>query len=445
MSDGATGARPCDLSIDGATLVTLDGDEIIEAGYLAVSEGVIEAVGSSAELSTQFRSANRIDGQGMIVVPGFVDAHQHLGTRGMPPRPYEPATASGLLASPGAVENFAPLISRIGQMPVTPDAVYEGVSQLIQALIRAGFTGVVDAGGPQPEAVAQAIADSGIRGMVGPHLADYFPNQAGEAPVQQADPEQLLADARAFIEKHDRSGSGRVRAGVSAVWTITCSDELLRGLGEIARSLQVPVHIHTNVLDEEAGLHARWFEGRTMLERLEQTELLGEWLTLMHSGALSDDDVRLIADRGATVNHNALGNAMLGFGVAYHKSPTRLLAAGVPLVLGSDTPMEQLASPFDLMKGALAINREATQDDFGFTHEQALTAATNGGASLGRPGELGRLVPGRAADLVVIEPDAPFAAAPLHPVPAVVLNGHPGQVRHVVIDGVLRHSTAEGN
>ncbi|MCG8347991.1 MAG: amidohydrolase family protein, partial [Chloroflexales bacterium] len=284
-------------------------------------------------------------------------------------------------------------------------------------------------------AVAAAAADVGIRAMVGPHLADFFPQAAGQLPVRQADSAALLDRARAFIDATDGNGSGRVRAGVSAVWTITCSDELLCGLAELAAERDIPVHVHTNVLDDEIELHARWFEGRTPIERLEDAGLLTERLTLMHAGVLDDRDIARIAASNATVNLNPLGNALFGSGVAYHNSARRLLEAGVPIVLGSDTPMEKLASPFELMIGALAINREAAGDDFAFTLEQALTAATNGGASLGRPGLLGRLTPGQLGDLVVIRPDEPFQIGPRHPVPTVVLNGHLGQVVYVVIDG----------
>ncbi|MEM9490970.1 MAG: amidohydrolase family protein, partial [Myxococcota bacterium] len=337
--------------------------------------------------------------------------------------------------SPGAVEFFAPLISQIGSLPVAAEDVQTNVRQFLEAMMRMGYTGVVDAGGPQPEAVAAAAAEVGMRAMVAPHIADVWPNEVGELPVSQADPAELLEQAAAFIDANDGLGDGLVRAGVSGVWTMTCSDELLAGIAELAITRDIPVHIHTNVLDEEAGVHANWFGGRTAIERLDEAGLLNERVTLMHAGALSDEDIELIAASGATVNHNPLGNAMLGFGVANQLAVPRMLAAGIPLVLGSDTAPNKLASPFESMIAAMAISREVAGDDFAFTVEDALRAATNGGVSLGRPGLLGAIEPGQLADLVLIRPDPPYLAGPAHPVPTVVLNGHAGQVDSVIING----------
>ena len=437
----------CDLAIvGGQILVNTEEDPagFIDDGFVAITGDKIHAVGPRAELDAACEAKSTIDATGMIVTPGFIDAHQHLGAMAFPQDPYEPATGPGLLSSPGAVEIFAPLISQIGVAPIPPEQVEAGVRQLLQAMMRVGYTGVIDAGGPHPDVVAAVAAEVGIRAMVGPHIADVWPNEVGQMPVSQADPVVLLEQAADFIDANDGLGDGLVRAGVSGVWTLTCSDELLAGLADLAATKDVPVHIHTNVLAEEAEVHASWFGGRTAIERLVEAGLLDERVTLMHAGVLSDADIELIAASGATVNHNPLGNAMLGFGVANQLAPPRMLAAGIPMVLGSDTSPVKLTSPFESMIAALAINREAAGDDFAFTLEDALQAATNGGVSLGRPDQLGVIAPGRLADLVLIRPDPPFLPGPTHPIPTVVLNGHAGQVDSVIINGRYLVPTDEG-
>ncbi len=51
---------------------------IIEDGAMAVQDGRILAVGTSADLRARFHAEREIDASGRCVVPGFVDPHTHL-------------------------------------------------------------------------------------------------------------------------------------------------------------------------------------------------------------------------------------------------------------------------------------------------------------------------------------------------------------------------------
>jgi len=68
--------------------------------------------------------------------------------------------------------------------------------------------------------------------------------------------------------------------------------------------------------------------------------------------------------------------------------------------------------------------------------EDVLAMACAGGArAIGQPDRIGRIAPGRAADLVVVDLRSVFVA-PVHRVAsALVYNATPAQVSHVVVDG----------
>jgi imidazolonepropionase len=51
---------------------------ILPDGAVLIRDGLIQAVGSSAELLQRYPSESRFDAGGMAVLPGFVDAHTHL-------------------------------------------------------------------------------------------------------------------------------------------------------------------------------------------------------------------------------------------------------------------------------------------------------------------------------------------------------------------------------
>src|SRR5512137_21299 len=51
---------------------------IIEDGAVAVSNGSISALGSTADLAARHQAAQTIDAGGRVVMPGFVDPHTHV-------------------------------------------------------------------------------------------------------------------------------------------------------------------------------------------------------------------------------------------------------------------------------------------------------------------------------------------------------------------------------
>src|SRR5689334_9823119 len=63
--------RPSAYAIRGARVVT-GPDATIEAGTVIVRNGLIEAVGPAAKLAVPF-DAEVIDGEGLVVYPGFLD------------------------------------------------------------------------------------------------------------------------------------------------------------------------------------------------------------------------------------------------------------------------------------------------------------------------------------------------------------------------------------
>ncbi len=67
-------------AITGARIVTVSG-ETIEKGTVVVRDGLIEAVGASARVPADARV---VDGTGLTVYPGFIDALTNLGLQARP-------------------------------------------------------------------------------------------------------------------------------------------------------------------------------------------------------------------------------------------------------------------------------------------------------------------------------------------------------------------------
>lgn len=425
---------PCDLLVTGGRILDLDSASGVRDGEsIAVAGGVIVGLGADAVMEAAWAPTERIDARHHVVSPGFIDAHVHLGAFLGAGRTYQPQAGPGLFSAAGKVELVIPMVAQMCAMAVPDDLVAAVVRPALAAMVRAGFTGVVDAGGPAPGGVAEAAAEVGIGAAIGPSLADQWHDGNGTV-VAQADPEARLDAARRFVEVHDQRGDGRVRTVVSAVEPIACSDRLLAGIAELVSAHDLPFHVHSHISPKSVEAHQREF-GRTATQRLTEPGLLDQRCTIMHAGSLTDADIEDFAAAGATVNHNPLGNAMLGFGVTAGRSVPRLLAAGVPIVLGSDYAPSSVSNPFELMRAALMLQRDLAGREDALTLEQALVMATHGAAALGRPGEVGRLVVGQRADLVLVDTRGLHHYGTDHPVPALVQHARANDVDTVVVAG----------
>ena len=73
--------------IDGARIVTMKGDEVIDNGRIVVVNNRITAIGKAADVAIP-AGATRIDATGKTIIPGLVDAHWHgaMGEDGMVPQ-----------------------------------------------------------------------------------------------------------------------------------------------------------------------------------------------------------------------------------------------------------------------------------------------------------------------------------------------------------------------
>ena len=436
LADSAIGSQPCDLLVTGGRMLNLETDAgVDDHAAIAIRAGFIVGVGDEAAVCKAWRPLRRCDATGHVVAPGFVDAHVHLSAYLGAGRPYQKAVAPGPFSGAGKVEQVLPMIAKLVSMPIPAELTHAILRPVLVSMLRSGITGVVDAGSSGIDGLVQAAVEVGIRAAIGPSLTDQWHDPSGRL-VRQADADELLTNASAFIARHDGAGQGRIRALVSAVQTMACSDELLAGIAALAKARDVPTHVHSHISESSAKAHLDAFH-RTETQRLHDAGLLSARSTLMHAGWLSDDDVAAFRSAGVTVNHNPVGNAMLGFGTVRARSVPRLLAAGVPIALGSDFAPFSISTPFEAMRATLMLHRDLLAADNALTLEQALTMAINGSAPLGRVGQLGGIKVGLRADLILVDTTGPHHLGVDHPVLALALNGRASDVTTVIIDGRL--------
>ncbi len=377
----------------------------IRDGAVAFDGGRIVAVGAAADLGTGTRF------EGSAIVPGFVNAHSHL----------EYAVYAGFADG----QPFGPWLqahverkARIGLEEMEAIARRGAAECLASGVTTVGdcsFSG----------AAATACAELGLRAIV--YLEVFGP---GTGHVQTR-----------FEANRDRLGElpAHVALGVSPHAPYTCDVELYRACVELG----VPLATHF----AESELEAEWSRSGigplpgvrpTSIRELAAEGLLGPQVCAAHCVHVDDEELELLARHDVGVAHCPRSNALLGCGVA---PLAELQAAGVRVGLGTDSPAS--TPSFDLfeeLRAAVYAARARRRDPEALTAEAALELATLGSArALGLDGEVGSLVPGKRADLAVVDlTDSAFIPWE-DPATAVVLGGSPERVAAVYVDGQARY------
>lgn len=385
-----------------------------------------------------------IDVRGRLVTPGWINGHTH--------------SHEGFYK--GRCDN-APLelwmnnVRPLNPIPVTPRQVY--LRTLIGGIeaIRSGTTTLCDDMNASPmlepshyEAAQQAYEDLGIRAMVGITLFDR-PFFRAMPFVEEEFPPALLAelDAKrgtpaaeylAYAEHLSRTRhplQHRVGYLPTPSAPQRCSRDFLDAVRDLADRHRLPLIIHV----QETRLQvvtAQIFYGCTMVEHLHRIGFLKQATSLIHGVWLNPDEIAILSDTGASVQHNPQSNLKLGSGLA----PIRaLLDAGVNVSLGTDGcgSIENASMLKVVSQTALLHKLRGNDPSRWIGADDAFAAATTGGATaLGMAGRLGRVAPGLRADLCVWRTDTiPFT--PLNdPLRQLVFNESGGSLSAMYVDGV---------
>jgi guanine deaminase len=177
---------------------------------------------------------------------------------------------------------------------------------------------------------------------------------------------------------------------------------MLVGCAELAEELDLPIHIHVLETRMQAVSGQRLY-GRTLVEHMDAIGFLGPRVCFAHGIWLTPSDIELVRDRDVSITHNPVSNMKLGSGIA---AVPLLLAHGVNVALGTDgmSSNDSLDMFASVKQAALLHKLWGIDYDRWTGAREAWQLATIGGARpAGDKDGLGRIEPGRRADLVLLD------------------------------------------
>lgn len=353
--------------------------------------------------------------EGQYLLPGFIDLHVHA------PQWAQSGTALDIPLYDWLNTYTFPLESKFSDLEFAKK-VYEDV---VSTLLANGTTTALYFATVHKEAsilLAEICASKGQRGLVGKVVMDD-PAQNPEY-YRDADTSSALADTEEFIlavQALAKSAKQGVYPVVTPRFIPSCTDEGLRGLGELAAKYDTYVQSHCSESDWAHGYVQERFRKNDAFA-LHDFGLLRDKSVMAHCNFLDDEDVQLFAETGTAIAHCPVSNAYFANSVI---PVAHFHAEGVEIGLGSDISGGFSPSLFDNIRQAVissrmledGVNPSLPAKERGVPgsritiHEAFYLATAGGGESLSLP--IGRIEENYAWDVQIIDTKIPTAKLPI--------------------------------
>lgn len=399
-------------------VIVVDGNEVIHVGR--DFDGAIDT---------------EIDAKGMVVTPGLINTHAHLGESPLDKSFVEDKGPRQFYGS-GLFE-YLPARSAAGDDTTARACIAFSMAELLMS----GTTTVMEIGSHGLE-TADLATQAGLRTYIGQGYRDgrwFTPD--GKRAQWEWDSESGQKSFKAAVEFIDQvhgTANDRIRGFLSPLQIDTCSEALLRQSRDQASEMGVPLALHASQSVVEFNEMTRR-HGMTPIEWLEHIGFLGPDVILGHAIILGGgtwtnypaDDIGILADTGTNVAHAVWVFARRGIAM---ESFSRYQDRGVNMTLATDTCPQSM---LEAMRWTAVVSKIVDRQTELATAADVFNAATLGGAkALGRE-DLGRIAPGAKADLLFWEGQSLWMTPLRDPVCNIVYNAQAEDIRHVMIDGEM--------
>ena len=371
------------------------------------------------------------DRTGQFVLPGLLNLHNHCFSEAVARTHTE--DGNGRRNNQSIVYTVLLPLTKRGIDILSP-AERLAIARLgILQLLRGGAATVMEPFRNGIPEMFEAAAEMGIRFYGAPYLFSTGDAQAQPDGTVRYAGDDGQADLDTWNRLHGRwqgEADGRIRLAMSPHATDTCGPDLLRACLFRARELRVPVTTHLAQSALEVATIGTRHAGRTPAEYLDWLGLLAPDLLAAHCIASSDDDLRLMAARGATVLNCPRVFARSGTVAAFG----RFASHGVRTVVGTDGyDMDLLGE----LNAASMISKIAAGRADVATAPALIDAVTEVAAdAIGRP-DLGRIAPSATADLTVVDMTHPQLQPLADPRRGLIALASRADVAQVFVDGRL--------
>ena len=378
-------------------VATMDGaSREIAGGFVLVEGNHISKVGDDPD---GLSADEVIDGEGKVLLPGFVNTHHHL---------YQALFRNVPGASEAKLFDWLVFLyerwQRIGE-----EAMRVSSAVACSELLLSGATTTTDhcylyprGGGRILDADIEGAQRAGIRFHPCRGSMSLSRKDGGLPPdsVVQSE-EEILADCQRVIERyHDARPLAMLRIALAPCSPFSVTPDLMRETARLADDYGVLIHTHlAETQDEEVFCLERF--GRRPVDLIDDLGWLRDDAWFAHLVVLSDSDIDKLAHARVGMAHCPSSNMTLGSGIA---RVAEMVDTGIRIGIAVDgSASNDTSNMIREVRQAMLLQRVRYGAE-SVSARDVLHMATMGGARvLRREDEIGSIEPGKAADLVAFD------------------------------------------
>lgn len=394
------------ILIENVKILTMADGEVIKNGNIYIENEKIKKITSD---KIDFSYDKKIDGKNYLAMPGFVNAHTHVGM-------------SLFRNFSDDVELMTWLNEKI--WPLEDKLIAEDVywaSLLSHAeMIMTGTTSFADMYYFEDQTI-KALEKSKMRAQISRGLTLEDKNY------------KKIEENIDLFKKYENSQNGRINIAFGPHAVYTTDKNYLKEINKYAKKYKMPIHIHlSETKTENTDCMKRFNQSPT--EVFEECGIFENKTIAAHGVYLSDKDLDILSKYDVSVVHNPSSNLKLSSGFL---DCTRVINKKINLAMGTDSSASNnnLSMIKEISLTSLVSKYNNPQNLKAY--DVLKMATINGAKALGLDDKIGTLEEGKLADIILIDLNNPNHTPQNNLISSLPYSTFDKDVSYVIINGDL--------
>lgn len=394
------------ILIENVKILTMADGEVIKNGNIYIENEKIKKITSD---KIDFSYDKKIDGKNYLAMPGFVNAHTHVGM-------------SLFRNFSDDVELMTWLNEKI--WPLEDKLIAEDVywaSLLSHAeMIMTGTTSFADMYYFEDQTI-KALEKSKMRAQISRGLTLEDKNY------------KKIEENIDLFKKYENSQNGRINIAFGPHAVYTTDKNYIKEINKYAKKYKMPIHIHlSETKTENTDCMKRFNQSPT--EVFEECGIFENKTIAAHGVYLSDKDLDILSKYDVSVVHNPSSNLKLSSGFL---DCTRVINKKINLAMGTDSSASNnnLSMIKEISLTSLVSKYNNPQNLKAY--DVLKMATINGAKALGLDDKIGTLEEGKLADIILIDLNNPNHTPQNNLISSLPYSTFDKDVSYVIINGDL--------